>query len=82
MADIVKTKNQLQLVAEFNDSDTRTITLDNPKSGLTAAEINAVGAYTKTNNCIIGDKAGACFERFNSAKIVTGTTVYFDLSEA
>lgn len=81
MADIVKTKNVLQLVAEFNDSDTRTINLDNPKANVTASQINAVGTYAKENNVIVGDKEGASFERFNSAKIITGQTTYFDLSE-
>ena len=82
MADKVVTKNVLQLVAEFNDLDTRTITLDNPRDTIDGAAINAVGAIAKTNNIIIGDKAGSNFERFSSAKKVLGTTTYLDLTEA
>lgn len=80
MADITKTKGTLQLVAEFTDGDDRTITVDNPKATLTAAEINAVSAYAKTNNILIGDKAGADFSRFKSAKKIAQTTKYLDLA--
>ena len=80
--DIVKTKDYLQLVAEFNDSDTRTITIDNPKENVDGAAINAVGAIAKASNAIIGDKAGSNFERFSSAKRIVGTTTYLDLTTA
>lgn len=80
MADITKTKGTLQLVAEFTDGDDRTLSLDNPKATLTAAEINAVSAYAKTNNILIGDKAGAEFSRFKSAKKIAQTTKYLDLA--
>ncbi len=80
MADITKTKGTLQLVAEFTDGDDRTITVDNPKATLTAAEINAVSAYAKNNNILLGDKAGADFSRFKSAKKIAQTTKYLDLS--
>ena len=80
MADITKTKGTLQLVAEFTDGDDRTITVDNPKATLTAAAINAVATYAKNNNILIGDKAGADFSRFKSAKKIAQTTKYLDLS--
>ena len=83
MADIVKTKSTLQIVAEFVDNDDRAITLDNPASLTTAQfadSINAVGDYVKANNVIIGDKDGATFLRFKSAKKVTTTSTIYDLS--
>ena len=78
--DVTKTKGTLQLVAEFTDGDDRTITIDNPKASVSAADINAVSAYAKTNNIIIGDKAGADFTRFKTAKKIAQTTKYLDLS--
>lgn len=83
MADIVKTKSNLQLTAEFVDNDDRILTLDNPASLSTAqfaASINAIGDYIKDNNAIIGDKEGANFLRFKAAKKVTTTSVIYDLT--
>ena len=80
MSDTVKTSNSLQLVMEFYDSDDRTINLENPKATVTAAQINAIGTYAKNNNCFVGDKDGAAFERFKSAKKITNTCTIYDLS--
>lgn len=84
MADTVKTSNSLQLVAEFYDSDDRTITLDNPNTVMSAAalaaSINAVGTYAKGNNCLIGDKDGAAFLKFKSAKKITNVSTIYDLT--
>ena len=80
MADVVKTRGVLQMVAEFSDGDDRTITLDNPKTSLTASAINSAAAYAKANNLSLGDKAGASFTRFKSARKVATTTRYLDLS--
>lgn len=84
MADTVKSTSTLQLVAEFYDSDDRTITLDNPKASLTAsalaASINAIGDYAKTNNVLIGDKDGAAFLKFKSAKKVANISTIYDLT--
>ena len=82
MADVSKTKNVLSLEQEFTDGDTRTLNLDNPSPTITAAAINAVGAYNKLYQCTKGDKTGANFLRFKSAKIVVGSTTYLDLTPA
>lgn len=71
MADKITTTKKLNLVSEFVDNDDRTISLDNPKNDLTAAQIKAVEAQIKAKNLFIGDKAGADFLRFKSAKRVT-----------
>ena len=81
MADVIKTRGTLQLVAEFSDGDDRTISLDNPALGVTAAAINAASAFAKENNLILGDKAAASFTRFKSAKKVATTTRYLDLTD-
>ena len=85
MPDVVKTKNVLSLVAEFSDGDDRTLNLDNPTTIISAAgasaatAINAVGTYVKNNSILLGDKDGAAFTRFKSAKVTTGTTTYLDI---
>ena len=80
MANQVRVTENLQLTAEFYDSDDRTFNLPNPKATVTAAQIKAVGTYFKTNNVIIGDKAGSSFERFKKANRVKNTSYIFDLS--
>ncbi|MBQ4494214.1 MAG: hypothetical protein II968_00445 [Selenomonadaceae bacterium] len=85
MADIIKTRNTIQVVAEFSDGDDRTITFDNPKAALTeaqlAAQINEASAYAKAHQVILGDKIGAEFTRFKTARKVSGTTKYLDLTD-
>lgn len=80
MADKVTTVSVLKLNAKFTDNDTRTISIDNPKSGLTAAQINAVGEVAASTQAILGDKGGANFLRFDEAKKVVQTTRKLDLA--
>lgn len=75
MADKVTTKNTLSLEMEFSDGDTRTITIDNPKTNIAASAINSIAAQ----GVVIGDKAGSNFSRFKTAKVTRGTTTYLDL---
>ena len=75
MADKVKTVKQLKLVAQFADDDDRTISLDDPKSTLTGAQIKAV-----SGSALIGDKAAAAFTKWKSAHILEQTVVYLDLN--
>ncbi len=79
-ADTITSSNQLKVVMEFYDADNRTITLDNPQSTLTAATINDVVNWAKTNQPIIGDKAGASVVGASSAKIVEKTVAKLDLT--
>lgn len=81
MADVVKTKNVLQFVQAFTDGDDRTFTIDNPKASVTGAEINELSDFIRANNIVLGDKAGADFSHIKSAKIIEGTTIYFDLTD-
>lgn len=81
MADIIKTSNTLSIEAGFKDGDTRAISVENPNTAINlSSAIKTLGTYVKTNNLLVGDKAGADFDRFNSAKIVQRTTVYLDLA--
>lgn len=78
MADIVSTKKTLQLVAEFIDGDTRTITLENPKASLTAADIDATTSLMLQG--LIGDKTGAHFYRWKTAAVIDKNTIELDIS--
>ena len=74
----VKQSRELKLLAGFADEDDRTITVNNPKTGLTAAQINAVGELAA--GVLIGDKYGAAFTRFKEANYVEGTTTTYDFT--
>lgn len=78
MADVTKVTSSLSLVAEFKDGDDRTINLDNPISGLSATQINALNSLAAP--VLIGDKDKADFLRFKSAKRKRTTTMWLDLS--
>lgn len=78
MADMVKIKDTLQLVAEFADGDTRTITLDNPRDSLIAQDIDSLTSLMIVG--LLGDKTGAQFYRWKSAAKVNKQTVELDLS--
>lgn len=80
MADKITNKSELKLVAGFYDNDTRTITLDNPRNNLTAGEIKTFGNAIRTNQAILGDKGGAAFVGFKSAKVSTKTITQLDLT--
>jgi len=80
MADKVTQTKTLQVVASFVDGDDRTINIDNPNTALNLAQgIVNLGNYTKANNIILGDKAGADFKEFKSAKIINKKVHKFDL---
>lgn len=79
MADTIKSSSELKLESYYSDGDTRTLTVDNPKANITAADINAVATVAKNTQAILGDKGGADFVRFNSAKKTTATRIELDL---
>ena len=86
MADITVSKNVLKIVAGFADDDDRTFTVDNPAASISAGDSIAAAAiqelsdFIRQNQIIIGDKNSADFTRIKSAKVVSGTTTYFDLT--
>lgn len=79
MADKITKVKTLKLVAKFNDNDTRALDIDNPKDGLTKEQINAVAAVGVSTQAILGDKGGADFLKFDTAKIVEKETINLDL---
>ena len=80
MADKITSSNELKMVFSFYDNDTRTVSIENPRSDLTAADIKEVGTLAKNTNPIIGDKGGAHVVGISSAKVVEKTNIKLDLS--
>lgn len=80
MADTIKSSNELKMVAGFYDDDDRTITIQNPKTNLVAADIKAFETVAKNTQAILGDKTGAAFVSIKSAKTLQKTKTDLDLT--
>ena len=78
MADTQSTTYELKLIAAFADEDDRTIRYPNPKETLAKSDILAL--QTLAIPVLIGDKYGAAFTRFKSAKIVNKMETTLDLT--
>ena len=78
MADTSVATYELKLIAAFADEDDRTIRYPNPKETLTKANILALQSLAIP--VLIGDKFGAAFTRFKSAKIVNKLETTLDLT--
>lgn len=79
MADTIKTASEVKYNFNFFDGDTRLVTMDNPRSDLTASDVKQLGAWAKINNPIIGDKGGASCTGIGEAYTVKKTTTNLDL---
>ena len=80
MADKTTTTTTLNILAGFEDGDDRTILIDNPNTAINLGNaVHSLGSYAATNQIILGDKAGAAFTEFKSAKLVTKQKTIFDL---
>lgn len=64
------------MVAEFDDGDDRSISVDDPRPNLTWADIQNLNQYAA--NVLIGDKAKSPFNRMKYAKIVDRYTLTLD----
>lgn len=80
MADKTTTTTTLSVVAGFEDGDERTLNFDNPNTAINLGNaVHSLGSYAATNQIILGDKAGAAFTEFKSAKLITKQKTVFDL---
>jgi len=80
MADTTKIENHLIIEVGFIDGDTRTITLKNPKSNLTATDIENLDSFMLTNNILIGDRDAADFKKIRQAKTRSAVITHLDLN--
>ena len=79
MADTIKSGSELLIECVFQDGDTRTITLNNPRDDLSATDIENLETFMQTNNIIIGDRDGFDFRNIKRAVKRETTTTYLDL---
>jgi len=79
-ADTITSSSVGNLLLKFYDGDTRTLPIDDPRSDLTAADVNAFVDVLKNTQPLIGDKAGASITGADKFTIVDKTDVKFDLS--
>lgn len=80
MADVTATSRTLKLDTYYVDGDTRTITLKNPRGGISSTEIQELETFMRTNNIIQGDKMQGTFGKISEAKVVTETKTYIDFT--
>ena len=80
-ADTITSSSTGNLVVNFYDGDTRTVTIDEPRDDLTATEINAFVDDMKASQPLVGDKTGASITGAQKFTIVDKVDVKFDLSE-
>ena len=79
MADRTKTETVLNIECVFNDGDTRTITLKNPRSNVSSSDIESLESFMLENLIIIGDRDGFDFRKIKKAVKRNTTTSYLDL---
>ena len=79
--DTITSSREGKLVVKFYDGDDRTVTIDNPKTNLTASQVKAVVDYMIENQPLIGDKAGASITGAGDTfKIIEKTERKLDLT--
>lgn len=80
MANVSTTSSNLKIEAYFVDGDTRTITLKNPRGDISSSDIEALQAFMRTNNVIIGDKVGGTFGKISEVRKIVDEKTYLDFS--
>ena len=79
--DTITSSREGKFVVKFYDGDDRTVTIDNPKTNLTATQVKAVVDYMIENQPLIGDKAGASITGAGDTfKIIEKTERKLDLT--
>ena len=76
MANTTTNTKSLTIVAEFLDGDDRSISLDNPRDGITWENISNLNQYAA--NVLIGDRESSAFNRIRSAHITQRHTLILD----
>ena len=79
--DTITSSREGKLLVKFYDGDTRTITIDNPKTNLTATQIKSfVSTNLVATQPLIGDKTGASLVGAESFKIIDKSDRKLDLT--
>lgn len=78
MADTITTKSTLDIELLFVDTDTRKLSIKDPKQNITSSDIENLQTLIRTNNLLIGDKYGSAFGSIKKAVRTTKTTQTLD----
>lgn len=78
--DTITASTELKLEYLFDDQDTRTTSLSNPRSDISGADILETSAVLLSTQAFVGDKNGAAFTKISSAKLVETQRVKLDIS--
>lgn len=83
MADTQTITKELKIELLFNDTDTRIITLKNPKDTITTAEIQTLNTEMLnggTNTLLISDKTGATLNRITKVTKISQNKTNLDIT--
>jgi hypothetical protein len=79
VADTRETTREMKIKMYFVDGDDRTLTLKNPRSDVTSADIESLQSFMQTEQPLIGDKLGAAFGKITSAKTIQTEDISLDI---
>ena len=79
MADVVKSKNTLQLTQLFIDGTEKLFTVDNAKASISAAQIEDLSGFLRDNK-IIRSVDGSILYAITDARIKTCTETSLDIA--
>ncbi len=79
-ADTVTSSSTANLIVEFYDGDNRTLSIDDPRSDLSAEEVHSFATVLRNTQPLVGDKTGASITGISKCTIVEKTDVKFDLA--
>jgi len=84
MADKQTITRELKIELLFNDTDTRTITLKDPKPTITTNDITSLEAVLLnggTNTLVVSDKTGATLNKIKTVTKIETTKTDLDISQ-
>lgn len=84
MADTQTITRELKIELLFNDTDTRIITLKNPKESITTSDITSLEAVLLnggTNTLLVSDKTGATLNKIKTVRKIETTKTNLDISQ-
>lgn len=84
MADTQTITRELKIELLFNDTDTRIITLKDPKTTITTSDITSLEAVLLnggTNTLLVSDKTGATLNKIKTVRKIETTKTNLDISQ-
>ena len=80
MADVITTKNSLQVTLGYADGDTGSLVIDNPKASVAATDIDDLNDFILDNNILFSSSGSAC-TGIIKAETIENEKTKIDISE-